>query len=653
MSGEKKTSFTIFSKAHSKEKLSELYTIWGEQFKRTSPLAEYPRPQLKRTDYHCLNGVWEYDILKSPQTGETPDFPPAGFPGNFLPKGEIIVPYSPECALSEVRHILQPDEILLYRKQWSLTSEELQQLNNQNKRCILHFGAVDQEAVVYVNDREVLRHSGGYLPFHADITPYITDDTITIQVAVRDFTDTSYYSRGKQTLERGGMFYTPQSGIWQTVWYEWVPDRYIESLRITPHFEESMVELQIHTNATINELCVRIGAPDADYREQDPNTIPTDLAPTSISLINHLVLTGGGCVTTLEIHFPDDDFEPWTPALPYLYPLHITADEDRVASYFAMRCFTIEDNDLDAPVFCLNHTPLFLHGVLDQGYWPESLMTPPADEAFVSDIQLAKSLGFNMIRKHIKIEPLRWYYHCDRLGMIVWQDMVNGGGKPKMPFVCYLPTALPFVNGLIKDTADYGRFSRDSLAGREFFKEECRETIDHLYNVPSLAVWVPFNEGWGQFAAAKIAENIAHQDPTRLVDHASGWFDQGAGDFCSVHNYFRKLKIKKQSYRGFCISEYGGYACLIPGHSSVERIYGYKKFENIDTLNAAYGKLIHEQLMPLVSRGLSGAVYTQLSDIEEEVNGLVSYDRKIVKIDTAAHICHMPPEERSSHEKIY
>ena len=296
-----------------------------------------------------------------------------------------------------------------------------------------------------------------------------------------------------------------------------------------------------------------------------------------------------------------------------------------------MRSFAIEKDDKGIPRFCLNHKPYFLNGVLDQGYWPDGLMTAPCDEAFVYDIELAKKTGFNMIRKHIKIEPLRWYYHCDRLGMIVWQDMVNGGTTYNMPWVCYMPTALPFLGRKIKDNL-YHMFSRKSEEGRKAWEEECKGAIEHLYNVPSISTWVPFNEAWGQFDAERIANEVKAQDSTRTVDHASGWFDQKAGDFNSVHNYFRKLRVEKDEKRAFVISEYGGYACHIAGHSSVELVFGYKKFDTAEELSKAYQELYEGQVLPLIEEGLSGVVYTQLSDIEEEVNGLVTYDRKVVKI---------------------
>jgi hypothetical protein len=280
--------------------------------------------------------------------------------------------------------------------------------------------------------------------------------------------------------------------------------------------------------------------------------------------------------------------------------------------------------------FCLNHRPYFLHGLLDQGYWSDSLMTAPCDEALIYDIQLAKDTGFNMLRKHIKIEPLRWYYHCDRLGMIVWQDMVNGGGY-NAPLMTYLPTVFPNLMNRLKDN-HYKLLSRADEAGRKEWEQECLDTVAHLYNVPSLAVWVPFNEGWGQFDALRITDLIMQRDPTRPVDHASGWFDQKGGSFNSVHNYFRKLTALPDKERAFVISEYGGYACHIEGHSSVSTQYGYKTFADTEALTKAYHELVEDQLFTLIDQGLSGAVYTQLSDVEEETNGLVTYDRRVVKI---------------------
>lgn len=611
-------------KEHTGDTLIPLYTPWGEQIKEKEEydtiLQEYPRPQFQRDNYTMLNGKWEYCIGSQKSV----------LPGtSFRPDGFIRVPFSPESLLSGVGHILQPGEYLWYQRVISFSQKECAWKQLLKKRCILHFDAVDQQAEVYLNGQLIIAHKGGYLPFSADITDFISDEQLLLQVKVQDDSETNYHSRGKQTRMRGGMFYTPQSGIWQSVWYEWVPENYITDYRITPDYVAGKVTVTLTSARAFANVTCMVDAPGCEmpavaeiHQISDCISIPFTV---NTSIQNNL------CNTTITLSFPDKNFQAWTPETPYLYHFTIEADEEKVQSYFAMRSFTVEPDEKGIPRFHLNHKPYFLHGLLDQGYWSDSLMTPPCDEAIIYDIELAKSRNFNMLRKHIKIEPLRWYYHCDRLGMIVWQDMVNGGLPPKMLWVCYLPTVFPSTGKLIKDK-HYGIFSRTSAEGHAEWEQECMETINYLYNVPSLAVWVPFNEGWGQFDAARIAKLVKEKDPTRPVDHASGWFDQKGGDFRSVHNYFRTLKVEQEPKRAFVISEYGGYACHIPGHSSVERIFGYKKYDTPEEMSDAYYKLINEQLLPLVERGLSGAVYTQLSDIEEEVNGLITYDRKVVKL---------------------
>ena len=593
-----KDALANLHKEHADDKINPLYTPWGENLDKTNIWQEYPRPQMKRSHYQMLHGEWDYAIVSKSEDK------------SFESQGTILVPFSPETLLSGVERQLQPDEYLWYQKELTFTEDELSR-KAQKERCVLHFDAVDQQAVVLINGVEVMRHYGGYLPFSVDITDYVSAQAMILQVQVQDDSDTSYHTRGKQTLKRGGMFYTAQSGIWQSVWYEWVPENYVETFRITPNYDEASVKVELVSKERFSDVTI----------ETEEN-ISYELATEVVS---------GGCCTTITMHFEDEQFEEWSPENPKLYQFILKADQDWIQSYFAMRAFTIEKDEKEVPRFCLNHKPYFLNGVLDQGYWPDGLLTAPCDEAFVYDIELAKNLGFNMIRKHIKIEPLRRYYHCDRLGMIVWQDMVNGGTKYNMPFVCYMPTALPALGRVVRDNT-YHMFSRKSEEGRKRWEEECKGTVAHLYNVPSISTWVPFNEAWGQFDAARIAGDVKTQDPTRTVDHASGWFDQKAGDFNSVHNYFRKLKVEKDDKRAFVISEYGGYACHIKGHSSVDRIFGYKKYESTDDVSKAFKELIEQQIYPLVEAGLSGAVYTQLSDIEEEVNGLVTYDRKIVKM---------------------
>lgn len=592
-----KDALANIHKEHVDDTLIPLYTPWGEKMDKNNVWQEYPRPQMQRKHYQMLHGEWDYAIV--PQSEKY----------TFESQGKILVPFSPETLLSGVERQLQPNEYLWYQRVLTFSDEECRRKENK-ERCILHFDAVDQQATVYVNGVEVAKHYGGYLPFEVDITDFVSKNACTLQVRVQDDSDTSYHTRGKQTLKRGGMFYTAQSGIWQSVWYEWVPENYVKRMKIMPDYDQACVTIALESDAPIDAVSVELDKIDVEISKKQ---------------------TEKGWITTLVLRFEEGVFKNWTPEEPNLYYFTLKAGEDTIRSYFAMRIFTIEKDDKGIPRFCLNHKPYFLNGVLDQGYWPDGLMTAPCDEAFVYDIERAKKTGFNMIRKHIKIEPLRWYYHCDHLGMIVWQDMVNGGTAYNMPWVCYMPTVLPFLGRKIKDNL-YHMFSRKSEEGRKAWGEECKGTIEHLYNVPSISTWVPFNEAWGQFDAERIAKDVKMQDPTRTVDHASGWFDQKAGDFNSVHNYFRKLRVEKDEKRAFVISEYGGYACHIAGHSSVERVFGYKKFDTPEELSKAYQELYKGQVLPLIEEGLSGVVYTQLSDIEEEVNGLVTYDRKVIKI---------------------
>lgn len=310
--------------------------------------------------------------------------------------------------------------------------------------------------------------------------------------------------------------------------------------------------------------------------------------------------------------------------------MQIITETDTVHSYFAMRKFSLGLDEKQQPKLFLNNQPYFFNGVLDQGYWPESLYTAPSDEAMIFDIRSMKDLGFNMIRKHVKVEPLRWYYHCDRLGMVVWQDMVNGGGKPFLPLVCYLPNLFPPVTTRIRDNL-YWFFSRTSKKTRRKWEQEAMNLIDHLYNVPCIGLWVLFNEGWGQFDSLRLTEKIHLADPGRLVDHASGWFDQGGGDVKSVHNYFRPLRVRTEQ-RPFILSEYGGYSCPVDGHLYSTKFFGYHTYKDTAEFTAAW-QALQEKIQELQDKGLAGAVYTQLSDVEEETNGLYTYDRKVCKVE--------------------
>lgn len=640
-----KDAVSSMQKEHPEDTLAPLYTPWGETIKKTDTenvWQEYPRPQLERDNYRILNGKWSYWIV------------PAADPAALPQKNDILVPFSPESLLSGVGRQLQPDEYLWYERKISFSAEELT-YRKKGMRCILHFEAVDQQAAVYCNGQEAANHTGGYLPFSAEITEYVSEDALLLQVRVRDESDTSWHTRGKQTLKRGGMFYTAQSGIWQSVWYEWVPANYIECMKITPDLDTGSVIFKLQSprefssvSCTVYRATDYLAALSAD-RTSGRNAVSRPIpGERTMALIGVSVRRESTAPNVLQLTLPEDSICPWTPETPYLYSFTIMADSDTIHGYFALRSFTIEPDEKGILRFCLNHRPYFLHGLLDQGYWSDGLMTAPCDEALLYDIKLAKQAGFNMLRKHIKIEAMRWYYHCDRLGMIVWQDMVSGGTTYHMPLVCYMPTVFPNTAVHTKDH-HYKLFSRADEEGRLSWEQECMDTIAHLYNVPSIAVWVPFNEGWGQFDAARIANLIKEKDPSRPVDHASGWFDQKSGDFKSIHNYFRPLKVKPDPNRAFVISEYGGYACHIAGHSSVERAYGYRKYTTMEEFNAAYRQLVEKQLAPLIERGLSGAVYTQLSDVEEEVNGLVTYDRRVVKIGNTDSITPAASPAPSSH----
>lgn len=569
-----------------------MLTPWGEALDREHPLPEYPRPQLRRNSYLNLNGIWEYAITK---TAEKP----------AAMQGEIVVPFSPETPLSGVGHILQPDEYLWYRRSVTLPEGFF-----RGGRLLLHFGAVDLCCTVWVNGQEAGSHTGGYLPFALDVTELIEGDAFTLELRVTDPTDTGSLSRGKQRLKNTGIWYTPQSGIWQTVWMECVPENYLRSLRITPKPEENAVHIRL----------------EAD----DPA-----MAAVTICRDGGIIAEGQtdeNGESTLTI--PAEELRLWSPEEPFLYDVAITlAGSDKVESYFGMRAFGIGKDEKGLPRLLLNGKPYFQNGLLDQGYWSDGYYTAPSDEALIHDIAEMKRLGFNMLRKHIKVEPLRWYYHCDRLGMLVWQDMMNGGES-------YSPLSIYVFSNLglrVKDDR-YRYFSRSDEAGRTHYYEELGQMIDLLYNTVSLALWVPFNEGWGQFDALKAAEFIRKRDDTRPIDHASGWYDQGGGDIKSIHWYFRPYHHKQPSkeQRPICLTEYGGYNCAVPGHCWGEGAeFGYKKIADPAEFNRAFQKLMEEQIIPAKERGLAAAVYTQVSDVEGERNGLLTYDRKVCKANEA------------------
>ena len=597
--------------------MKQLYTKWGRELDREHVLEEYPRPLMVRDSYINLNGEWEYAFTKAFSRPSEYD-------------GHILVPFSPECVLSGVGRQLQPNEYLWYRRTFAMPQPDDCRVSEETKnggkggRRLLHFGAVDQSCVVFVNGRRAARHTGGYLPFEADITAYLKTGENEIVLAVKDLSDTSYHARGKQKLDRGGMFYTAQSGIWQTVWMEDVPEQYIQSIHAEPDFDGGKVRITVEANAHI-PVEIRVRKPGV---YSSPMCAPVDVADGKTQEIQDWSSAQGMPGEGIEVSLPA--VCPWTCEEPFLYYFTVELGEDRAESYFAMRTFTIEPDRTGCPRICLNHKVQFQKGVLDQGYWPDGLYTAPSDQAIIFDIQSMKDMGFNMIRKHIKIEPQRWYYHCDRLGMVVWQDMVNGGGKYKPWFVTYAATILSWRSRRIRDV--YTRLlAREKKEGRLEFIKEMKETAERLKGHPSIAVWVIFNEGWGQFQTEDMTQILRKSDPSRLIDQASGWFDQGGGDLQSLHNYFFKLRIKPEERRAAVLSEYGGYSMRQEGHSTCLTQYGYGIYTDRGKLNRAYKKL-EKEVEALIPEGLCASVYTQLSDVEEEVNGIFTYDREVKKI---------------------
>ena len=555
---------------------SELRTLWGEAEQPDCPLGEYPRPQFMRPGWLCLNGRWDYAVL--PNGREPEEY-----------RDKILVPFSPETALSGAGRGPDSGETAWYRRSFTLPAGFMKD------RLLLHFGAVDQSCEVFVNGRSAGAHEGGYTPFTLDVTSLASplgENTLT--VAVRDETSEGAGVYGKQSVKPGGIWYTAQSGIWQTVWMESVPEAHFTGIRITPG-EGKTVALQLPDPMEGDAYAVfqngrRVLSGRFDLRGRAEFTLPEGIL--------------------------------WTPENPFLYDLLLKRGSDLVKCYFALRTFRAEKGRL-----LLNGDPVFLTGLLDQGYWPESLYTPPSDEAMIYDIETAKKLGFNLLRKHVKVEPARWYYHCDRLGMLVWQDIPNGGA----PYSFLWTVLLPFLGVQVSD-AGYGRFGRRYERARRQFQREAEEIVNTLYNSPSVVAWTLFNEGWGQFDASKLTAKLKEWDPTRCVDSASGWHDQHTGDFCSIHRYFGKQKLRRDP-RVQAITEFGGVSLNAAGHSVPGRGFGYRRVRTGGELTAALEKLYREQIIPLKKDGLRACVYTQLSDVETERNGLLTWDRKVLKAD--------------------
>lgn len=550
-----------------------MLTEFGEKIDKNCPLAEYPRPQFVRNSYINLNGCWKCEFSKSSE-----------LPSDF--KTDITVPFSPETPLSGVGRVLEPSEYLHYEKRFNITSDF-------NKgRVFIHFGAVDQIADVYLNGVHIGSHSGGYTPFSFEITDNIKEGENRLNVTVRDFSDTKQYSRGKQKFNRGGIWYSPQSGIWQTVWLESTPKEYLHSVKITPDFDNEQVRFDFEADAE-----VLVSVYDGDML----------IAETAEKVVR----------------IPD--FKPWSPESPFLYNVVFSCGKDRVRSYFGMRKFSVGKDENGMPRLFLNNKPYFHNGLLDQGYYPDGFLTPPSNEAMEYDVKTVKKMGFNMLRKHIKIEPLLWYHYCDVNGILVWQDMVNGGGKYGLEV-----SVLPFI-GVNLDDTNYKTFKRTDASQRESYYKELREMLDALYNCPCIAVWVPFNEGWGQFDSAKAYKFIKEFDKTRVVDSTSGWHDRGVTDVISKHIYFTPIKVKAGA-KPYVLSEFGGFSHRVNGHTFNNKMFGYKIYNSPESLAKAYKKTFEKVIIPQISKGLSATVYTQLTDVEDELNGLLTYDRKVVKI---------------------
>ena len=545
------------------------------------PHSEHPCPQSMRKNWLCLNGEWAF----CKQDAQ----------GNTSYESKIIVPFSPETLNSGIEEgfVLQSGEKLVYNRTVVLDEAHI------GGRIKLHFGGVDCDAEVLLNGETVGRHHGGYTAFSIDVTSKVKAGENSLTVICKDEGTRDGSSRGKQSDKRGGIWYTPHSGIWQTVWLEFMPLEHIGKFFIKPNATDKTVNIRVGNKEEI-EIVVFDGGKEI-IKER---------------FIGEITLAY--------------DFRLWSPEEPYLYDFvlrHSSGDE--VYSYFGVRSFGKAKDKNGIARLTLNGKPYFFNGVLDQGYWSDGLLTYPSDEAAVDELTLLKEMGFNTVRKHIKIEPMRWYYHCDRLGLVVWQDFVNGGGEYKFTHIA----AFPFLGFHHRDD-DYAYFARENEGGRYAFMREAEETLDQLYNCVSIGVWVPFNEGWGQFDSAQVTEFVRQKDNTRIIDSVSGWHDQGVEktELKSLHTYYTKLRVPKDP-RPVVLSEFGGYSMKIDGHVFAEdKEFGYKKFKTEESLFQALEKLYLKKLAPLIKKGLCGCIYTQVSDVEEEINGFVTYDRKIVKV---------------------
>lgn len=560
----------------------KIKTTWGENLDPNNVLPEYPRPIMERSEWQNLNGLWQYAVVDKG----------SAIPTTF--EGDILVPFAIESSLSGVARRIHDRQELVYQRSFTIPSAW------KNKRVLLHFGAVDWKADVWVNDIKVGSHTGGYAPFSFDITPALEGKSNKLTVKVWDPTDRSYQPRGKQVSNPSGIWYTPVSGIWQTVWLEPVNEKHIQDLRILPNIDRKMLTVDAAVANAADADMLEVKVFDGDQ-----------LVATGKSINQQIV----------EIAMPADS-KLWSPESPFLYTLQVSLKSggkvvDQVDSYAAMRKFSTRRDRNGIVRLELNNKPLFQYGPLDQGWWPDGLYTAPTDEALLYDVQKTKDLGFNMIRKHIKVEPARWYTHCDRLGIIVWQDMPSGDRGPQWQNRKYF-------DGIEAKRSD------ESEAN---FRKEWKEIIDYLYSYPCIGTWVPFNEAWGQFKTEEIAEWTKQYDPSRLVNPASGGNHYHCGDMLDLHNYPAPEMYLYDGARANVLGEYGGIGLVLKDHLwEPNRNWGYIQFNSSKEATDEYVKYA-EQLYRMISQGFSAAVYTQTTDVEIEVNGLITYDRKVIKLD--------------------
>jgi len=578
-----------------------LMTKWGKRVTPDNAWREYPRPQLVRKEWQNLNGLWDYDIVK-----------PAEVRFGLQPQGQILVPYPIESALSGVGKTVTKDQALLYERTFTIPP------GWKGKRVLLHFGAVDWKTTVYVNVKKIGDHNGGFDPFSFDITDALKEGENRLLVRVWDPTDTGTQPRGKQQMKPEGIWYTPVTGIWQTVWMEPVEkDAHIRAIRVSPDLDKGEVEFVVDVVGMGGVVLI------GDKTEFGIKVRATGKPGQPIRM---------------KVENP----KLWTPDSPHLYDIEIafashardSALSDQVSTYFAMRKITVGKDDKGITRMMLNGKPVFQVGPLDQGWWPDGLLTPPSDAAMKYDLEVLKKLGFNMLRKHIKVEPARLYYHCDKLGLLVWQDMPSGG--------------IPSKGHLIPPNAKEDAKFTD--ADKKQFRTELKAMIDHLRFFPCIVVWVPFNEGWGQHDTNDILKWVKEYDPSRLVDGPSGWADRGYGDMKDMHNYPGPGMFPVMPDRVSVLGEFGGLGLPLKGHLWKETDnWGYRTFKTTDELRQNY-HMLTRRLHPLIGKGLSAAVYTQTTDVEVEVNGLMTYDREVIKLDVAEtakwhKALHGPPPE--------